>query len=100
LILSWLADHSALPDDYFEAYLGRIEIDIHKSPNRTRDAMNSALINIGLRPALTKPRLSIAKRIGRVEVDHGETGCMTPDAGNVTKRTLGYRAKKKGKSRK
>lgn len=100
LILSWLADHSSLPDDYFEPYLGKIENDIHKSPNRTRDAMNTTLITIGLRPALTKQCLSISKRIGKVEVDHGETGCKTPDAGDYIKRTLEYRAKKKSKSKK
>ncbi len=100
LILSWLADHSPLPDDYFESYLGKIENDIHQSPNRTRDAMNTTLINIGLRPALTKQCLSISKRIGKVDVDHGETGCKTPDAGNYMKRTLEYRAKKKSQSKK
>jgi 3-methyladenine DNA glycosylase AlkD len=100
LILSWLADHSDLSDGYFEPYLSTIENDIHKSPNRTRDAMNTALINIGLRPGLTKQCLSISKRIGKVNVDHGETGCKTPDAGEYIKRTLDYRAKKKSKSKK
>lgn len=100
LILSWLADHSSLPDEFFGPYLIKIENDIHKSPNRTRDAMNTALINIGLRPALTKQCLSISKRIGKVDVDHGETGCKTPEAGEYIKRTLDYRAKKKSKSKK
>ena len=95
LILSWLADHSDLPDDDFEPYRGRIENEIHESPSRTRDAMNTALITIGLGPALTKPCLFIAKRIGNVEVDYGETGCPTPEAGPYIKRTLDYRAKKK-----
>jgi 3-methyladenine DNA glycosylase AlkD len=94
LILSWLVEHSSLPDSYFDPYLEKIENNIHQSPNRTRDAMNTALINIGLRPALTKQCLSISKRIGKVEVDHGETGCKTPDAGDYIKRTLEYRAKK------
>lgn len=97
LILSWLADHSSLPDDYFEPYLGKIERKIHTSPNRTRDAMNIALINIGLRPSLTKHCLSISKRIGKVEVDHGETGCKTPAAGEYITKTLDYRARKKSK---
>jgi 3-methyladenine DNA glycosylase AlkD len=100
LILSWLADHSVLPDGYFEPYLNTIENDIHERPNRTRDAMNTALINIGLRPGLTKKCLSISKRIGKVDVDHGETGCKTPEAGDYIQRTLEYRAKKKSKSKK
>ena len=95
LILSWLADHSPLSDDYFKPYLQKIERDIHKSPNRTRDAMNTALINIGLRPGLTKACIDISGRIGKVEVDHGETGCKTPDAADYIKRTLEYRARKK-----
>ncbi len=97
LILSWLVEHSTLPDDYFRPYIGMIETKIHSSPNCTRDAMNTALINIGLRPALTKECLAAAKRIGKVDVDHGETGCKTPDAGDYIVRTLDYRKKKNKK---
>lgn len=97
LILSWLVEHSTLPDDFFRPYIGMIETKIHSSPNRTRDAMNTALINIGLRPALTKECLAAAKRIGKVDVDHGETGCKTPDAGDYIVRTLDYRKKKNKK---
>jgi hypothetical protein len=43
--------------------------------------MNMALIAIGLRsPALRKAATEAARRIGPVEVDHGDTGCKTPDA--------------------
>jgi|SRR5829696_7030149 len=43
--------------------------------------MNGALIAIGIRnPALEKKAIAAAERIGKVEVDHGETGCKTPDA--------------------
>ncbi len=70
-----------LPDTLFEKYLRTIERDIHGAKNRTRHAMNGALIGIGLRsPKLQKLALAAAKRIGKVEVDHGETGCKTPDA--------------------
>ena len=69
------------PQSFYTDYLKRIESDIHSSKNQVRDAMNSALIAIGLRsPALEKRALAAAKRIGKVEVDHGETGCKTPDA--------------------
>ena len=44
--------------------------------------MNQAVIMIGGRsPALRKAALASAKRIGRVEVDHGDTACRTPEAG-------------------
>ena len=61
--------------------LARIVKDIHKSPNWARYAMNNALIAIGVyKPALRKKAIEAARRIGKVEVDHGETNCKTPDA--------------------
>jgi 3-methyladenine DNA glycosylase AlkD len=70
-----------LPDSYFSDFLDKIEADIHQAKNRTRHSMNNALIAIGIRnPALQKRATAAAKRIGKVEVDHGETGCKTPDA--------------------
>jgi len=75
-----LAD-GALTDSACEKHLKTIESKIHKAPNRTRYAMNGALIAIGMRNAtLGKQATAAAKRIGKVEVDHGETGCKTPDA--------------------
>lgn len=70
-----------LDEDYFLRQLERIEVRIHSSPNRTRDAMNAALIAIGMRSeALEAAALAAAARIGKVEVDHGDTDCKTPDA--------------------
>ena len=61
--------------------LERIEAGIHRSPNRTRYAMNCALISIGKRTQkLRRAATAVARRIGPVEVDHGETSCKTPDA--------------------
>jgi 3-methyladenine DNA glycosylase AlkD len=61
--------------------LATIEKEIHRSPNRARYAMNGALISIGVfKPALRKKAIEVAKRVGKVEVDHGETNCKTPDA--------------------
>lgn len=83
-----------LPDEYFAAYLAEIERSIHSRPNRTRDAMNNALIAIGVRsPKLTRLALSVAKRVGKVEVDHGDTHCKTPDAASYIERTLARRRK-------
>lgn len=94
LILSGLVEKSALPDAYFLNALQVIEQDIHKSKNRVRDAMNMAVINIGLRPTLTMAAMAAAARIGKVNVDHGETGCKTPDAAAYIQKTLDHRAKK------
>lgn len=68
-------------DELFEACLDVIEQNLQAAPNFTRYAMNNALIAIGGRNAkLRKRALAAAKKIGKVEVDHGETGCQTPDA--------------------
>ena len=58
-----------------------IELKINSSPNRTRYAMNRALISIGRydRKLATKA-ISTARKIGKVKVDHGVTGCKTHDA--------------------
>jgi len=69
-----------LPDSYFEPYISRIERDIHGSKNRTRHAMNNALIAIGTRAVLEQKAVDSATRIGKVIVDHGDTNCKTPDA--------------------
>ena len=43
--------------------------------------MNMALISIGgSREALREKAIAASRRIGKVEVDHGETGCKTPVA--------------------
>lgn len=81
-ILTTLAmNHGPGDDDYWGGHLNRIEERIHRSANRVRYSMNNTLIAIGSRNArLRKAALKAAKRIGGVEVDHGETGCRTPDA--------------------
>jgi len=91
---------NGLPDVYFVKYLETIESKVHASKNWVKHAMNNALINIGVRnPALEKQAIAAAKRIGRVEVDHGETGCKTPDAAAYIKKTLAHRRKKANKAR-
>ncbi len=82
----WSLSNFARNDDrysnsYLEEYLEAIESRIHNSKNRVKHSMNGALISIGIRNArLRKKALEAARRIGRVDVDHGETSCKTPDA--------------------
>jgi hypothetical protein len=74
-------DPDSISDADAEKALLTIEKEIHRSPNWARYAMNSALISIGIfKPALREKAIEAAKRIGKVEVDHGETYCKTPDA--------------------
>jgi hypothetical protein len=57
--------------------------------------MNNAVIAIGIRsPTLRKLALTVAKRIGKVEVDHGETNCKTPDAAAYILKTVAHRKKR------
>ena len=85
-----------LPDEYFERFLATIERDLHDSPNRVRHEMNSALIAIGVRnPALQRQAEAAAARIGKVEVDHGETGCKTPEAIGYIRKSVERKEKKR-----
>jgi 3-methyladenine DNA glycosylase AlkD len=68
-------------------YISTIEKEIHKSPNLARYAMNMALCAIGIY-SLDKEAINASKKIGKVNVDHGETGCKTPDAETYIKKAL------------
>jgi 3-methyladenine DNA glycosylase AlkD len=59
-------------DEYYIGILKRIQENIHQQKNRTKDAMNLALISIGLRnDYLHAEAEKAAKVIGKVVVDHG-----------------------------
>ncbi|MBL7649651.1 MAG: DNA alkylation repair protein [Candidatus Hydrogenedentes bacterium] len=97
-ILAHLAlAETGLPDHEFESMLARIESGIHGAGNRTRHTMNNALIAIGSRNEhLAELATAAAGRIGRVDVDHGETGCKTPDAAAYIAKTRAHYAAKGG----
>jgi 3-methyladenine DNA glycosylase AlkD len=83
------------PDAFFLEQLAAIEAEIHSRPNRVRHNMNQAVICIGIRNgALKRKAVAAAKRIGRVEVDHGDTSCKTPDPVAYIEKTLAHRAKR------
>ena len=88
-------NETALPDAYFSPFLAGIAKRIHTSKNRVRHAMNNAVIASGLRsPALRAEALAAASAIGKVVVDHGETGCKTPDAAAYIAKAAGRAARK------
>ena len=75
--------------------LRQIEAEIDERPNRVRHEMNGALIVIALRDGnLRRSVLAAANRIGPVKVDHGQTGCKTPEVAPYVERTLAHRATK------
>jgi len=83
---------NALDDGYLSNTLNTIEKSIHTAPNRTRHAMNMAIVAIGIRNSkLQNLALGAAARIGKVEVDHGKTGCKTPDAAAYIRKTAARR---------
>lgn len=83
-------------DAFLSGVIDRIEKHIHASPNRARYSMNGALIGIGgWRPTLRAKALAAAKKIGRVEVDHGDTDCKTPDAVPYIEKMAARAAKKR-----
>ena len=75
--------------------LSQIEAEIGERPNRVRHEMNGAMIVIALRDdTLRAAVLAAAARIGPVKVDHGQTGCKTPEIAPYVERTLAHRAAK------
>ena len=84
-----LKNGSGISEADCQRYLKTIEKEIHSSPNRARHSMNGAVIGIGVfKPALRAEAFATAKKIGKVKVDHGETGCTTPDAISYIQKAL------------
>ena len=84
------------PDSWFASRLAEIERTIHEAANSERAAMNMAVIHIGGRSAaLRKAALAAAKRIGTVDVDHGDTSCKTPEAGAYIEKMWAFAGSKK-----
>lgn len=80
--------------DALDGLVRQIEAEIAGRPNRVRHEMNGALIAIALRDdgGLRRAVLATARRIGPVEVDHGQTSCKTPEVEPYVKKTLAHRA--------
>ena len=76
------------PDRWFLDRIAEIEASIHTAPNGLRVPMNLALIQIGCRNAeMREAATAAAKRIGKVDTDHGDTACKTPDAASSIDKT-------------
>jgi hypothetical protein len=61
--------------------LGRVQREIHAAANRVRYAMNGFVIAVGGAVVpLTARAKAVAKAVGPVEVDMGDTSCRVPDA--------------------
>ena len=80
-----------MPDAWFLERLAYIEKNIHAAPNAEREGMNKAVIAIGCRnAALRKAASAAAKRIGKVDVDYGDTACKTPEAAETIEKAWAH----------
>jgi 3-methyladenine DNA glycosylase AlkD len=80
--------------------LKRVEKEVKKAPNRVKYTMNGFVISVGgyVKP-LSKQAKATAKKIGKVEVDMGDTACKVPDAlSYIAKMESAGRAGKKRKT--
>jgi 3-methyladenine DNA glycosylase AlkD len=85
-----------IPDAWFADKINRIEKTIHSAPNEERDAMNRAVISIGCHsPGFRNAATTIAKRIGKLEIDYGDTSCKTPDAADHIEKAWEHSLSKK-----
>ena len=97
-IVSYTAESDIWTTNDLRGLLKQIEAEIHERPNRVRHEMNQAIITIALRGVgIRKQAVAVARRIGRVEVDHGETNCKTPEAIPYIDKTVAHRAKQAAK---
>ncbi|EEM16689.1 MULTISPECIES: DNA alkylation repair protein [Bacillus] len=88
----------SLEDEFFLPFLKEIKAHIHTEKNRKKEAMNSALIAIGIRnDELEQKAITIAREIGKVDVEHGATSCKTPDAEAYIKKARDRERNKKRK---
>lgn len=70
-----------LPVKEFSALLDRVAKTIQSAPDDVRYAMNGFVIACGTYIApLGDKAIATARKIGRVEVDMGDTACKVPDA--------------------
>ena len=88
-----LGREGALTDDEARALLPVIEQRIGAAKNRVKDAMLNALIAVGGRnEALGEEAVAASARIGKVSIDHGETGCKTPNPEPMIRKILARKA--------
>ncbi|MGH2549403.1 MAG: DNA alkylation repair protein, partial [Thermomicrobiales bacterium] len=73
---------SPISDAEWEKYLHKVEREIQRSPNWSREMMNFLPVAIGQRsPVLKNQAIATAKAYGKIDVFHGDkTNCKVHDA--------------------
>lgn len=101
LLAAMMKNQNSPDSKLLEDEIRKIEQAIKKSQNRAKHSMNMALIAIAIyNPALEQMVVDTANTIGKVEVDHGETGCKTPEIVPYINRAKARSTKKNAKSTK
>lgn len=97
-VVALIADDQ-LDQKQIEKLFTRIEKEIHTAENRVRSCMNGFIIAAGSYiAALSDKAKAVAKKIGVVEINVGDTACKVPDA--VTYIDKVVKAGKLGKKKK
>lgn len=85
-------------DEYFYPFIETIEAELQSSLNRAKQGMLTCLIAIGGRNENLRARVEeAAKKIGPIEIDHGDTACETPDISAYLAKMYAHKAKKAAK---
>lgn len=72
-----------------KSLLKRVEKQIHQAPNRVRYVMNNFVICTGTYiKSLTDDCMALAKKIGPVYVDMGDTNCQIPAAAEYIQKAI------------
>lgn len=65
----------------YQDLLDRIHHTIYQAPNRVRFCMNAFIIAVGCNvEPLNASAMNIAKQLGKIKVDMGDTACKIPEA--------------------
>jgi hypothetical protein len=91
-------DDKDLDKDEIKSLLKKIEKDIDKAPDRVRYTMNGFVIAVGAYvKTLLKQAKATAKKIGKVDVNMGDTSCKVPLASEYIAKveTMGRVGKKR-----
>ena len=82
-LAAWVSTHPDAELDLkaLQRLLARVEKTIHTAPSQVKVPMNYFLIAVGTYVApLGAKAIATARKLGKVEVEVGDTGCQIPDA--------------------
>ncbi len=76
-----MVDDSELDMELLQEYMNRVPNEVESAANRVRYTMNGYIIGVGCYVKALNPKAkTIAKKLGKVEVDVGDTSCKVPNA--------------------